>query len=211
MGIKYSLDTNSISCTHIPPRTLIWCRRTWIYGLEASITPGEIKEYSLPKKQALAQRKSSNSFPNWMRKMGRAADSSSAAVWSTREQVGNLQGMIKSHQSDISCKVSFKRHPLETSKAWSPCAHRRVSNLQLMSLKQTRFTSRTLMRLVWSSCRKASVSINLPARPITGSIPQTSPHPSEGRFSCFNRISRKGRNASHLCPLMMNVSRSPPR
>lgn len=145
-----------------------------------------------------------------MRKMGRAVDSSSAAAWSTREQAGNLQGMIRCNQSDRSCKLNFKGHQLETSKAWSACAHRRVSNLHLTLLKQIRFTSRTLMRPAWPSCRKALVSINLLARPTTGSNPQISPHPWEGRFSCSNRISRDVRKTSHLCLVMMNVSRVPP-
>ena len=146
-----------------------------------------------------------------MRKMGRAVDSSSAVAWSTREQAENLQGMIRSNQSDRSCKLNFKGHPLETSKAWSACAHRRASKLHLTSLKQIRFTSRTLMRPAWPSCRRALVSINLPARPTTGSIPQISPPLSEGRFSCSNRISRDVRKTNHLCPVMMNVSRVPPR
>ena len=105
-GIKHSNDT-SISCSSTPilPRTSIWCRRTWILALVASITPKEIWEYLLLKKEGLVPRTcTSSSFPIWMLKIGRAIDSNSAAAWSNREQAGvNLQGMIKSNLSDRPC------------------------------------------------------------------------------------------------------------
>ena len=210
MGIKLSLSSSS--STHIPPRTLIWCKRTWISALEASITQAGIRGYSLHKKELWApRRRSSSSFPIWMLKMGRGIANSSAAAWSTRERAGNLRGKIKSNQSDRPCKVNSKGHPLETWKAWSACALRRVSKPHLTLIKPIRLTYRKLMRPAWPSCRKALVSINLPARPIIGSIPLISPHPSEGRSSCSSRISRDECKTSRLCRLMMNVSRAPPR